>query len=76
MSKLTDKEIEDKIAAEILVVMEGQQFNDFYMAEDPASFVAYIQCDDERPTKEDIINDLKRLFSNVIDKAKEIANAC
>ena len=74
MAKPTDQEIEDKITEEIYSVMSGQDFYDFYMSEASDSFTAHIQCDNDCPTKEEMIKELKSLFHPVIKKAKELVS--
>ena len=74
MSKLTDQEIEDQLANEIYELMTRQTFYDFYMSEASDSFTAHIQCDNDCPTKEEMIKELKSLFHPVIKKAKELVS--
>ena len=75
MSKLTDTEIEDTMTNEFYELLTRQSFYDFYMSKAKKSFTAHIECDNDCPTKEEILKDIKDLFYTPINKVKELVHA-
>ena len=61
---------EGELAEVILRTISRQSFADWYGLEnefsngpqEPAKFEAYIQCDPDAPSKQEILQDIKRLF--------------
>jgi hypothetical protein len=60
--------IEDQLVNEIYEIMSRQSFYNFYTSEADDSFTAHIQCNDNCPTKEEILKEIKSLFQPLIKK--------
>ena len=75
MSKPTEQEIEQKLAESIYEVMTSEIFHKFYMSKSIKSLEAHISRYNENcPTKEQILNELKIQFYQVIKVTKELIN--